>query len=487
MKPSHTILLADDDAGIRTVLNQALSRAGYEVRSSATAASLWKLVSQGAGDLVITDVILPDDSGFDVLARIKRSRPEMPVIVISANNTIMTAITAAERGAYDYLPKPFDLDELLKVVERALQDMSHSVRTDDEASRTADEQLPLIGRSRVMQDIYRIIARMTQTDLTVMITGESGTGKELVAQALHNFGKRRDGPFVAVNMAAIPRELIESELFGHEKGAFTGATARYAGKFEQAQGGTLFLDEIGDMPMEAQTRLLRVLQENEFTSVGGKSSQTADIRIIAATHRNMTAMIARGTFREDLFFRLNVVPIRLPALRERAEDIDDLVQSFLQHAQSQGLPLKQPGPGVIERLKQHDWPGNIRELENLIKRLLAVYSGDDITLESVEIELSRTPEVTVTQRASDMGLGEFVENYVSDYITSFGDVLPPTGMYDRFIKEVEVPLISSALAATGGNQLRAAELLGINRNTLRSRIRELEILPLARKFGKTGS
>ena len=452
MRPSGTILLADDDAGIRTVLNQALSRAGYDVRSTATAASLWKLVAQGEGDLVVTDVILPDDSGFDVLARIKRSRPELPVIVISANNTIMTAITAAERGAYDYLPKPFDLDELLKTVGRALQDASQSAHpVNADVTQNTDEQLPLIGRSRVMQDIYRIIARMTQSDLTVMITGESGTGKELVARALHNFGKRRDGPFIAVNMAAIPRELIESELFGHEKGAFTGATARYAGKFEQAQGGTLFLDEIGDMPMEAQTRLLRVLQENEFTIVGGRASQTADVRIIAATHRDMTTMIAQGTFREDLFFRLNVVPIRLPSLRERTEDIDDLVQSFLQQAKSQGLPHKQPGPGVIERLKQHNWPGNIRELENLIKRLLAVYSGDDITLESVETELSRTTETASLRQTDDIGLGEFVENYLVDYITSFGDELPPKGMYDRFIKQVEGPLISSALAATGGN------------------------------------
>ncbi len=481
-----TILLADDDAGIRTVLNQALSRAGYDVRGSATAASLWKLVAAGIGDLVVTDVILPDDNGFDVLTRIKRTRPDLPVVVISANNTIMTAITAAERGAYEYLPKPFDLDELLKVTERALSDASRPTKDQSDAMVSPPgDGLPLIGRSRVMQDIYRIVARMTQSDLTVMINGESGTGKELVARALHDFGTRRDGPFVALNMASIPRELIESELFGHEKGAFTGATSRYAGKFEQAHGGTLFLDEIGDMPMEAQTRLLRVLQENEFTSVGGRSTQTTDVRIIAATHRDMPAMIAKGTFREDLYFRLNVVPIRLPALRERIEDIDDLVQHFLIDAKSHGLAAKQPGTGVIERLKQHHWPGNVRELENLIKRLLAIYSGDYISLEHVESELSRSSTSVGSKLTEDVSLGEFVENYLAQYVTGFGDELPPAGMYERIIREVELPLISSALAATRGNQLRAAELLGINRNTLRSRIKALNLHPAEGKFVRT--
>ncbi|MDH3742138.1 MAG: nitrogen regulation protein NR(I) [Hyphomicrobiales bacterium] len=475
MTADRTILLADDDAGIRTVLNQALKRAGYEVRSAATAASLWKLVAGGEGDLVITDVILPDENGFDVLNRIKRARPELPVVVISANNTIMTAITAAERGAYEYLPKPFDLDELLKVVDRALQDAArpaaHGASSRHDAS---GQEMPLIGSSRTMQDIYRIIARMTQSDLTVMITGESGTGKELVARALHDFGQRRSGPFVPVNMAAIPRELIESELFGHEKGAFTGATSRYAGKFEQAEGGTLFLDEIGDMPMEAQTRLLRVLQENEFTTIGGRTAQVADVRIIAATHRDMTSMIASGSFREDLFFRLNVVPIRLPALREHIEDIDDLARHFLDLAVGQGLPVKQLGEGVLERLKQHHWPGNVRELENLIKRLLAVYSGEAITLEHTEAELAKQPS-GAAGNVADMTIAEFMENHLAQYVASFGQALPPAGMYERIIREVEAPLITAALAATQGNQLRAAELLGINRNTLRTRIRELDL------------
>ncbi|MBU6471772.1 MAG: sigma 54-interacting transcriptional regulator, partial [Alphaproteobacteria bacterium] len=266
--PDGLILIADDDAAIRTVLNQALGRAGYEVRTTGTAAGLWRWVSAGDGSLVITDVVLPDESGFDLIPRIKRMRPDLPVVVMSAQNTILTAITAAERGAFDYLPKPFDLKELTSVVQRALAS-PQAKREPAAEEEGGEDRLPLIGRSPAMQEIYRVIARLTQTDLTVMIMGESGTGKELVARALHDYGKRRSGAFVAVNMAAIPKELVESELFGHERGAFTGATNRGVGRFEQAEGGTLFLDEIGDMPLEAQTRLLRVLQQGEYTTVGG--------------------------------------------------------------------------------------------------------------------------------------------------------------------------------------------------------------------------
>ena len=255
--PSGHILVADDDAGIRTVLNQALTRAGYEVRATGTVAGLWRWVAAGEGDLVITDVVMPDDNAFDLLPRIKRMRPDLPIIVMSAQNTFMTAIKASERGAYEYLPKPFDLRELVAIVGRALAEPKR--RREEAEAHTPTEVMPIVGRSPAMQDIFRVLARLMQTDLTVMISGESGTGKELVARALHDYGKRKGGPFVAINMAAIPRDLIESELFGHEKGAFTGAAARSVGRFEQAEGGTLFLDEIGDMPMEAQTRLLRVL------------------------------------------------------------------------------------------------------------------------------------------------------------------------------------------------------------------------------------
>ena len=334
--PAGNILVADDDAAIRTVLNQALSRAGYEVRSTGNAATLWRWVSQGDGDLIITDVVLPDENAFDLLLRIKKVRPDLPVIVMSAQNTFMTAIRASERGAYEYLPKPFDLKELIAIVGRALSEPKERAR---QPVKVEDfESIPLVGRSPAMQEIYRVLARLMQTDLTVMISGESGTGKELVARALHDYGKRRTGPFVAINMAAIPRDLIESELFGHEKGAFTGANTRSAGRFEQAEGGTLFLDEIGDMPMEAQTRLLRVLQQGEYTTVGGRTPIKADVRIIAATNKDLRQLIQQGLFREDLFFRLNVVPLRLPPLRERTEDIPDLIRHFFAQVEREGLP-----------------------------------------------------------------------------------------------------------------------------------------------------
>src|SRR6185369_7003140 len=300
------------DRAIRMVLNQALARLGHDVRMTGNAATLWRWVADGEGDLVITDVIMPDENGLDLIPRIRKLRPELRVIVMSAQNTLLTAVKATERGACEYLPKPFDLKELVNVVERALAP-PRSPAT-GEAPAAAEEKLPLIGRSPAMQDIYRVLARLMGTDLTVMITGESGTGKELVAKALHDYGKRRSGPFIAINMAAIPRELIESELFGHEKGAFTGAAARSIGRFEQAQGGTLFLDEIGDMPMEAQTRLLRVLQQGEYMIVGGRTSIKTDVRIIAATNKDLRILIQQGLFREDLFFRLNVVPLRLPPL-----------------------------------------------------------------------------------------------------------------------------------------------------------------------------
>ena len=279
-----TVLIADDDTAIRTVLNQALARAGYAPRATGNASTLWRWASQGEGDVVITDVVMPDENAFDLIPRLKKIRPELPIIVMSAQNTLMTALTAADRGAFEYLPKPFDIKEVVAVVGRALREPGR--RPAGVSGQAESEELPLIGRSPAMQDIYRTLARLTQSELTVLITGESGTGKELVAQVLHEHGKRRNGSFVALNMAAIPRELIESELFGHEKGAFTGAQNRTQGRFEQAEGGTLFLDEIGDMPLEAQTRLLRVLQQGEYTTVGGRTPIKTNVRIIAATHRD---------------------------------------------------------------------------------------------------------------------------------------------------------------------------------------------------------
>ncbi|WP_048646155.1 nitrogen regulation protein NR(I) [Nitratireductor soli] len=470
---SGSILVADDDAAIRTVLNQALSRAGHQVRVTSNVETLWRWVSAGEGDLVITDVVMPDGNAFDLLPRIRKARPDLPVIAMSAQNTFMTAIRASEVGAYDYLPKPFDLTELVNIVGRALAEPKSGRR--ETADAEAPDALPLIGRSAAMQEIYRLLARMMQTDLTVMISGESGTGKELVARALHEYGRRRKGPFVAINMAAIPRDLIESELFGHEKGAFTGAQARSFGRFEQAEGGTLFLDEIGDMPMEAQTRLLRVLQQGEYTTVGGRTPIRTDVRIVAATNKDPRGLIDQGMFREDLFYRLNVVPLRLPPLRERAEDIPDLARHFFARAEKEGLPSKRISADGLARMKHYRWPGNVRELENLVRRLAALYPQDEISAEVIEQELRATGSQRPGEAEAgveDATLEQSVERHLQRYFSQFGEQLPPPGLYQRVLAEVEQPLLIAALTATGGNQLKAADLLGLNRNTLRKKIRE---------------
>lgn len=478
MTMTPTILVADDDAAIRTVLNQALVRAGYEVRMTGNAATLWRWINEGEGDLVITDVVMPDENGLDLIPRIKKVRPNLRSIVMSAQNTLITAVRATERGAFEYLPKPFDLNELLSVVRRALETPQASQQSPNaEDDPNMGEQLPLIGRSPAMQDIYRTLARLMGTDLSVMITGESGTGKELVARALHDYGKRRNGSFVALNMAAIPKELIESELFGHEKGAFTGATSRKSGRFEQAEGGTLFLDEIGDMPSDAQTRLLRVLQEGEYTTVGGSTPIKANVRIVAATHRDLRSLINQGLFREDLYYRLNVVPIRLPPLRERREDIPELVNHFLNNVSEEGLPWKTIEGPALERLKQHSWPGNVRELENLIRRLAALYSHETISLDVIHQELaglnSQAARQVEPQEAES--LSSAVERHLKTYFNAHADSLPPSGLYDRILREIERPLIQMTLDVTNGNQIKSSEVLGLNRNTLRKKIRELDI------------
>ena len=478
--PQGTILVADDDAAIRTVLSQALGRAGYEVRTTGQAGPLYRWAAAGEGDLIITDVVMPDENGFDLVPRIKKVRPDVPIIVMSAQNTFMTAIRASERGAYEYLPKPFDLKELIAIVGRAMSRPKSAVHEDPDHP----DDIPLVGRSPAMQELYRALARLMQTDLTVMIMGESGTGKELVARALHDYGKRRRGPFVPVNMAAIPRDLIESELFGHEKGSFTGALNRASGRFEQAEGGTLFLDEIGDMPMDAQTRLLRVLQQGEYTTVGGRTPIKTNVRIVAATNKDLRGAIRQGLFREDLFFRLNVVPLRLPPLRERSEDIPDLVRHFFTIAEKEGLPRKQIDVAALDRLKRHRWPGNIRELENLVRRLAALYPQETIVESLIEAELAE-PEsyaaegVEPKQHSQPLTLAESVEQYLEIYFAQFGNDIPPPGLYHRILRELEAPLITVSLAATRGNQIKAAEMLGLNRNTLRKKIRDLE-LPVVR-------
>ena len=472
------ILVCDDDAAIRTVVREALRRAGHTVETAASAADLRRTIRTFRPQVLLTDVILPDGNGLDLVPELLADHPHMPIIVLSAQNTFTTAMRATEQGAFDYLPKPFDLGELAQAVEDAL---ARGPASGVENDAPAGEDLPLIGRSPPMQEVYRTIARVVSNDLTVLVLGESGTGKELVARAIHDFGPRKGAPFVAVNMAAIPRELIESELFGHERGAFTGAAQRTQGRFEQAQGGTLFLDEIGDMPMEAQTRLLRVLQSGEFSPVGGARAIRADVRIIAATHQELPRLIADGQFREDLYYRLNVVPVRLPSLRERGSDVGELARYFLDRAAADGLPRKQLSAKAVERLEQHSWPGNVRELENLMRRLAALTRDAVITPALIEQQLGVGGQQAVAAVPDGADLGEAIEQHLARHFASYGHALPPDGLYDRVLAEFERPLLRLTLAAVRGNQLKAARLLGINRNTLRKKLTDLGVGPAVRR------
>lgn len=475
MASKAKILIAEDDRSIRVVLEQALSRAGHLVQATESGKVLWDWIEAGEGELVITDVLMPDANGLDLIPRIKNKRPDLKVIVMSAQNTLLTAIKAAERGAFEYLPKPFDLDELTSIVDRAIKEPKPEDIDSEKLNFSSEEKLPLIGRSPAMQEIYRIVARLTTSDLTVMITGESGTGKELVARALHEYGKRKDRAFIALNMAATPRELIESELFGHEKGAFTGAVTAGMGRFKQAQHGTLFLDEIGDMPFDSQTRLLRVLQEGEFTSVGGRKAVKADVRIIAATNRDLKSLIEKGQFREDLYYRLNVVPLRLPPLRERKEDIRDLVLHFLKSVGKEEGSIKSIDVGGMQLLQNHNWPGNVRELENLVHRVAALYTDHVITSNIIGVELDQGRSESLEEDLEEENLGLAVQKHLSRYFDAHRGELPSPGLYERVLKELEKPLITLSLVAARGNQIKTAKMLGMNRNTLRKKIKELNI------------
>ena len=467
------ILVAEDDKSVRLVVQQALARQGYAVQSSGNAAGLWKLIESGRGDVLITDVALPDGDALDLLPRIMKRRPEMPVIVMSARSTLLTAVKAQETGVFEYLPKPFELRALIEVTARALASIGTHAGTPAPKGQ-GEEAGPLVGRSRPMQEIFKAMARVVRTDLTVLVTGESGTGKELVARALHDLGSRRSGSFVAINMAAIPRDLIESELFGHEKGAFVGADRRQPGRFEQAEGGSLFLDEVGGMPPEAQTRLLRVLQDGEYLPVGAHRPVRANVRIIAATNRDLQHLMQQGLFREDLFYRLNVVPLRLPPLRERAEDIGPLVNHFLMQANQAGLPIKRFTPDAMRALKTWSWPGNVRELENLVRRLLVLRGEDAISGEAVEAEF-KAASSDATREIETESLAASVEQHIRRYFEALDGGLPAPGLYGRVLREVEHPLIVATLEITRGNQVRAADILGMNRNTLRKKIRDLHI------------
>ncbi|ANY20665.1 Nitrogen assimilation regulatory protein [Tsuneonella dongtanensis] len=460
------ILLVEDDPGIATVIVTALEDERFEVDRVDGIARRDACLADKSYSVMLTDVVLTDGDGLSSLGEVRDAHPDMPVIVLSAQNTLDTAVRATELAAFEYFPKPFDLDELVRaVVQAAGQRGGEGSPVPDESG----EGLPLVGRSRAMQGVYRMITRVLRNDLTVLVLGESGTGKELVAEAIHQLGHRKSGPFVAVNAAAIPHDLIESELFGHEKGAFTGAIAQAIGKFEQANGGTLFLDEIGDMPLEAQTRLLRALQSGRIRRVGGRQEIAVDVRIVAATNRDLAPMIAAGTFREDLFYRLNVVPIELPPLRERRDDIAALARHFLGLAVGEGLPRRRIDTGAVAALERFPWRGNVRELRNAVFRLALIARDETIDAETVEMVLG-SPDVAA-EVDGDTGFAGALEAWLR--------VSPPREgqLYDDALAEFERPLLSHALASTGGNQLRAARLLGINRNTLRKRLTDLQIDP----------
>ena len=469
---NKTLIIAEDDESIRLVTSRYLQDLGYEIFMATNLKELWKLIESNKGDVLITDVMLPDGELFDILPQIVEYRENLPVIVVSAKNNLQTAISATRQGAYEYLPKPFDLDELQKLIKKALES-KQNLKNKTKIRNESEKQL-IVGRSPAMQDLYKSIARLSQNDLTVMIYGESGTGKELVAKALHKYSTRSEKPFIALNMAAIPNDLIESELFGHEKGSFTGAHQKSDGKFKLAEKGTLFLDEIGDMPIDAQTRLLRVLQEGEFTPIGGKEKIQADTRIIAATHKNLSNLIEKGEFREDLFYRLNVVPISIPPLRERKEDIPELVNHFLDKAKDQQLEPKKFTTESFQILEKYQWPGNVRELENFILKLCALYTDENIMNEDLAEEILNLQKLDEQMLDVDNQFSKILENYLSRNINKInkeyqGDV------YNYFVTELEKVLLLEVLKNKNGNQLKAAELLGLNRNTLRKKITELNI------------
>ena len=469
---NKTLIIAEDDESIRLVTSRYLQDLGYEIFMATNLKELWKLIESNKGDVLITDVMLPDGELFDILPQIVEYRENLPVIVVSAKNNLQTAISATKQGAYEYLPKPFDLDELQKLIKKALES-KQNLKNKTKIRNESEKQL-IVGRSPAMQDLYKSIARLSQNDLTVMIYGESGTGKELVAKALHKYSTRSEKPFIALNMAAIPNDLIESELFGHEKGSFTGAHQKSDGKFKLAEKGTLFLDEIGDMPIDAQTRLLRVLQEGEFTPIGGKEKIQADTRIIAATHKNLSNLIEKGEFREDLFYRLNVVPISIPPLRERKEDIPELVNHFLDKAKDQQLEPKKFTTESFQILEKYQWPGNVRELENFILKLCALYTDENIMNDDLAEEILNLQKLDQQMLDTDNQFSKILENYLSRNINKInkeyqGDV------YNYFVTELEKVLLLEVLKNKNGNQLKAAELLGLNRNTLRKKITELNI------------
>lgn len=464
---AYNILLVEDDESICTVVTAALESYGFQVDSCDNGITRDTLLSGKSYDTMITDVILKDSDGISALAGIKSRYPKMPFIIVSAQNSLDTAVRASEVEAFEYFPKPFDLDELVNTVKQSCKKENISAFAEQSFD---DQNMPIIGRSAPMQDVFRMVARLLSNDLSVMILGESGTGKELVAEAIHNLGHRKTGPFIAINMAAIPSELIESELFGHEKGSFTGAVAQSIGKFEQAQGGTLFLDEIGDMPMHAQTRLLRALQTGAINRVGGKANIKLDVRIVAATNQNLEALIEDNKFREDLYYRLNVVPISVPPLRDRRDDIARLVDHFLSQAPSEGLAVKSIDKKALQIMETLPWRGNVRELKNFILRLLVTCRTDIISVEAVNALIENGTVVVPNMQITT--IDDAIESYMTEHWKS---LVGNTNIYAELLTEFERPLINFVMKKVGNNQLKASAILGINRNTLRKKIQDLNI------------
>jgi two-component system nitrogen regulation response regulator GlnG len=464
------VWVIDDDKSIRWVLDKALQKAGYEVRCFPNAGGLLQELAGNCPEVIVTDIRMPGMDGIELLRRLQDQYPQLPVIVMTAHSDLESAVSAFHGGAFEYLPKPFDIDEAVALVDRAAAHAQRQGVEREDPHATAEKTPEIIGEALAMQEVFRAIGRLARSNITVLINGESGTGKELVAQALHRHSPRVGKPYIALNMAAIPRDLLESELFGHERGAFTGAQGRRIGRFEQADGGTLFLDEIGDMPAELQTRLLRVLAEGEFYPVGAHAPVKVDVRIIAATHQNLEGLVAQGRFREDLFHRLNVIRIHIPALRERRQDIPLLLKHFLQQAGSElGVEPKLPRPEVVEYLAKLDWPGNVRQLENLCRWLTVMTTGQEIYMDDLPPELLQ-PRVALQG-------GEGSGDWIAD-LRTWAEVRLRTGQLNiakDAIDSAESTLIETALEFTQGRRQDAAKLLGYGRNTLTRKIKELNL------------
>ena len=458
-----SILVVDDEESIRWVFKKGLEKRDYTVHTTENGKNALSMLSKNKYLIVFLDIFLPDENGLKLLENIKKQEKEITIVIMTAQGTMKNAIEAMQKGAYDYITKPFDMDEIYLLIEKVenLKNLERRVYTLEEELKTKYDVGEIVGKSRKMQKVFKIIGKAASSDLTVLITGESGTGKELVARALHKASNRANGPFVAVNCAAIPRELLESELFGYEKGAFTGATESRAGKFEQADGGTIFLDEIGDMDITLQAKILRVIQEREFYRVGGKAQIKVDVRIISATNQDLETAVKEKMFREDLFHRLNVITIPLPPLRERREDIPLLSDYFLKRFSSElGIGVRYIADDAMHILKNYDWKGNVRELENVIQRAIVMSGGDSITPEYLPISQSAGRDF--------VSMHEIIKDKVNNY-TKKG------GLYNEVIGETEKELLLSVLKKTEWNQVKAAEILGINRNTLSRKMKELDI------------